>query len=108
MTGRLIVCLVFLMLLRSAPQLVCHALRLLPRHAWWWHCWGGTNSTGRRSGEARHSRVVLVIVADDHNVAADMFWLTGIDAGPCSVLWFSNSEMLWLGGWIYPRDALDV
>ena len=49
-----------------------------------WHCWGGTNSTGRRSGEARHSRVVLVIVADDHNVAADMFWLTGIDAGTCS------------------------
>lgn len=39
---------------------------------------------GRRSGEARHSRVVLVIVADDHNVAADMFWLTGIDAGTCS------------------------
>ena len=27
---------------------------------------------------------MLVIVADDHNVAADMFWLTGIDAGTCS------------------------
>lgn len=48
------------------------------------HCWGGTNSTGRRSGEASHSRVVLVIVADDHNVAADMLWLTGVDAGTCN------------------------
>ena len=27
---------------------------------------------------------MLVIVADDHNVAADMFGLTGIDAGTCS------------------------
>jgi len=47
---------------------------------------GSTNSTGRRSGEASHSRVVLVIVADasDHNVAADMFWLTVIDTGTCS------------------------
>ena len=59
--------------------------------SWWCGTVGGAHiARGRRSGEASHSRVVLVIVADDHNVAADMLWLTGVDAVTCNDVCFAS------------------